>query len=95
MNKIEGICEDLRFFLEKHAYVFRTITLKVRFADFTTYTRSKTLPWFVSDTVWVSRVAVDLFREFDTSKKLRLIGVRLSNLRVEHYRQISLMDYFF
>jgi DNA polymerase-4 len=58
----------------------RTITLKVRFADFETKTRARTL----SEPTTIGPVIVDTVREllaeFDTARGVRLLGVSLSQL---------------
>jgi DNA polymerase IV len=58
----------------------RTVTLKVRLHDFTTLTRSATLPAPTDDVRVVSRLASQLFAEIDTSAGIRLLGVGVSGL---------------
>jgi len=65
----------------KHAAKGRTVTLKIRLEGFETYTRSRTLPFPVSDTFTIRDTAIALFRNFDCGKKkVRLVGVKISNL---------------
>jgi DNA polymerase IV len=58
----------------------RTVTVKVRLHDFSTHTRSATLPGPTDDTRTVARVARRLLREVDTSGGVRLLGVGVSGL---------------
>lgn len=58
----------------------RTVTLKVRLHDFSTHTRSATLPGPTDDTRTVARVARTLLGELDTSGGVRLLGVGVSGL---------------
>jgi DNA polymerase-4 len=58
----------------------RTVTLKVRLHDFTTLTRSATLPAPTDDVRVVSRLASQLFAEIDPSAGIRLLGVGVSGL---------------
>lgn len=58
----------------------RTVTLKVRLHDFSTHTRSATLPGPTDDTRTISRVARSLLAELDTSGGVRLLGVGVSAL---------------
>ena len=58
----------------------RTVTLKVRLHDFSTHTRSATLPGPTDDTRTVARVARTLLTELDTSGGVRLLGVGVSGL---------------
>jgi DNA polymerase-4 len=58
----------------------RTVTLKVRMHDFSTHTRSATLPGPTDDTRTIARVARTLLTELDTSGGVRLLGVGVSGL---------------
>ena len=59
----------------------RTVTLKVKFADFETISRSQSMPDFVSDREELERVSVGLLRNLlPVPKAVRLLGVSLSSL---------------
>jgi DNA polymerase IV len=61
----------------------RTIGIKVRFADFTTVTRARTVDQPVNARDDVLRVAVGLLRELDPRRPVRLLGVRVAGLDEE------------
>lgn len=58
----------------------RTVTVKIRLHDFSTHTRSATLPGPTDDARTVARVARTLLGEVDTSGGVRLLGVGVSGL---------------
>jgi DNA polymerase-4 len=58
----------------------RTVTVKIRLHDFTTHTRSSTLPAPTDSTRVVARLARALLTEVDTSGGVRLLGVGVSGL---------------
>ena len=58
----------------------RTVTVKIRLHDFSTHTRSATLPGPTDDSRTVARVARTLLGEVDTSGGVRLLGVGVSGL---------------
>ena len=58
----------------------RTVTVKIRLHDFTTHTRSSTLPAPTDNTRVVVRLARALLGEVDTSGGVRLLGVGVSGL---------------
>jgi DNA polymerase-4 len=59
----------------------RTVTLKVRYANFTTITRSKTLAAEIDTTPAIFEVAKALFLKLDPARpRIRLLGVSLSGL---------------
>jgi len=59
----------------------RTVTLRVRFADFTTITRSKTMSEATDVTQEVYQTAADLFTALGLQRaRIRLVGVRVEGL---------------
>jgi DNA polymerase-4 len=58
----------------------RTIGIKVRYADFSTVTRARSLDSAVNDLETVWRVASELLRRLGPSAPVRLIGVRVAGL---------------
>ena len=71
----------------------RTVTLKVRFADFTTITRSRTRPEPTDVTGEIYETAAGLFRGLGLQRaRIRLVGVRVEGLqpRDQVFRQLVL-----
>ena len=66
--------------LRRSRYSGRTISVKVRLHDFTTLTRSATLPAPTDDARVVVRLARQLLADVDVSGGLRLVGVGVSGL---------------
>jgi DNA polymerase IV (DinB-like DNA polymerase) len=95
LSKFEDINKKIHKSLVKHHITYKTITLKIRFEGFQTYTRSKTLPFHIQDEKYVLSVVLQLFKEFSKNKKkVRLVGIKLSNLeRNQKARQKSLLNY--
>ncbi len=58
----------------------RTVGLKVRLDDFSTHTRARTLTVAVNASEDVGRVALELLRAFDSTRPVRLLGVRVAGL---------------
>jgi DNA polymerase IV len=58
----------------------RTIGIKVRYADFSTVTRARSLSAAVNDLDTVWGVAADLLRRLDPPQPVRLVGVRVAGL---------------
>jgi DNA polymerase-4 len=66
--------------LRKHGLSGRTVTIKVRFHDFTTISRSSTLASPTDSSPTIARVARGLLADLDTSGGVRLLGVGVSGL---------------
>ena len=59
---------------------FKTVTIKVRYENFETHTRSKTLPFITNRVQDLKKTAKGLLQAFlRHDRKIRLIGVRVSN----------------
>jgi DNA polymerase-4 len=66
--------------VSKHEFFGRTVTLKVKYADFTQITRSKTPGGFVTEFGAFWQTARELLSAIDHSeKKIRLMGLTMGN----------------
>ena len=66
--------------MRRAGMVGRTVTLKIRFGDFATRTRSRTNQAGLADGREVAALAGGLLGEVDVSPGIRLLGVGVSNL---------------
>ncbi|OHD67357.1 MAG: DNA polymerase IV [Spirochaetes bacterium RBG_16_49_21] len=70
--------------LDKHRTKGKTVTLKVKYADFTSVTRSITISDSVSDPNSILMHAENLLGKTEAGiKKVRLLGISVSNLDIE------------
>jgi nucleotidyltransferase/DNA polymerase involved in DNA repair len=83
---LERLTAELCETLGKRRHRGRTIAIKVRLNDFSTHTRARTLAEPTNDVDTVKRVATELLREFDPTKPVRLIGVRVAGLDEQNER---------
>jgi DNA polymerase IV (DinB-like DNA polymerase) len=79
--------------LLKKRYRFRTITIRVRYENFSTYTRSRTLSCASTDLYIMRREAMYLMKEFIGTGRFRLLGVGVSNLEKIDERQTLITDF--
>ncbi len=80
-------------YLRRSGYMGRTVTLKIKFSDFKTVTRSRTFPDVTSSTRYIYRAALDLLYSLELPKKVRLVGVGVSNLSKGAY-QVPIFDQY-
>ena len=93
VESLEMLAGSVHSSLMKHRFLFKTVTLIVRFEDFTTYTRSKTIPIWTSDLFVIKRTATQLLSEFQGRKKFRLLGVGVAKLKEIDERQTLILDF--
>ncbi len=78
---IAELCQDVAKHLSRHGMVARTVTVKLRFSDFRTVTRSQTGEEPVADESALLAVATRLAFEVERpALPVRLIGVSVSQL---------------
>ena len=78
---LENIAELLKDRLEKSKMSGKTITLKIKYSDFVTHTRSKTIPYYTSDISMILGVAKELLFQDHLKNSVRLLGISLSNFK--------------
>ena len=66
--------------MQDSGYKTRTVAIKIRFSDFETKTRAKTLIDYTDSEEEMRKVAFACLKRIDLNKRVRLIGVRSSNL---------------
>jgi DNA polymerase IV (DinB-like DNA polymerase) len=80
LRVLNELCEVVQKETVDQRLLFRTITVKIRYQSFETHTRSKTLPRLTNRVEDLKKAAKDLLVPFmRTERKMRLIGVRVSN----------------
>ena len=82
-ERLERIAEELERRLKKHNISGKTVTLKIKYSDFTMQTRSKTLPYFISDKGLLFETVKELLYQERLKDSVRLLGISLNNLNTE------------
>ena len=80
LEKLEHIAAELEKRLKKSAVSGKTITLKIKYSDFTQQTRSKTIAYFISDKHLILETAKKLLFQEKPKNSVRLLGISLGNL---------------
>ncbi|MGK0253256.1 MAG: DNA polymerase-4 [Mariniflexile sp.] len=83
LEKLEHIADEVSRRLTKSKVAGKTVTLKIKYSDFTLHTRSKTLHYFISDKALILETAKDLLYQEKLSNSVRLLGISMSNLNTE------------
>jgi DNA polymerase-4 len=76
------LSEEVGSRVRERGFAARTIGIKIRYADFRTVTRVRTLPSWTDSTGELYETAVDLYRGLGLDRpRIRLVGVKAENLR--------------
>lgn len=77
--ELDIVAKDAFSDIKKKGFKGRTITLKVKYADFRIITRSKTFPNPIEDYETFYQSGYELLKNVDITPKVRLIGLGLKN----------------
>jgi DNA polymerase-4 len=92
MDRLEAIAEELESRLQKSKIAGKTITLKIKYSDFTLQTRSKTLPFFVKDKDILLETVRELLFQEKFKESVRLLGISVSNLNNTSDKDEKIID---
>ncbi len=83
MERLEEIALEVENRLQRSKIAGKTVTLKIKYRDFTLQTRSKTLPLFISSKELILDVVKELLFQEKMKESVRLLGISISNLNNE------------
>ncbi len=90
-SELDALCRRVSQRLEAGEGFARTITIKARWHDFRTVTRSGSLPFATGDAAVISREARRLLRSIEIAGGLRLLGVGVSGLTSHAQEELDLL----
>lgn len=82
LEKLKKITDELEQRLKKSKVAGKTITLKIKYNDFTQETRSKTIKYFIKDKEIIFDIVKELLYQKEMNKSVRLLGISIANLNV-------------
>ncbi len=88
LDKLRDIAEELERRMKKINAKGKTITLKIKYSDFTQQTRSKTLPYFIQEQKDFFPIIKELLLQETLKNSVRLLGISFSNLNTETKKPI-------
>ena len=88
LEQLETIAANLERRLKKYSIAGKTVTLKIKYSDFTQQTRSKTVPYFISDKALILENVKELLYQERMKDSVRLLGISLSNLNTEQKKTV-------
>jgi len=82
-ERLSEISLEVEKRLKKSKVAGKTITLKIKYSDFTLQTRSKTLPYYIATNALLFETVKDLLYQSKLKNSVRLLGISLSNLNTD------------
>jgi len=83
MERLKDIAKEVEKRLLNSKVAGKTITLKIKYSDFTLQTRSKTVPYYVSNKDVILETVKDLLFQETMKNSVRLLGISISNLNTD------------
>ena len=88
LEQLENIATNLERRLKKQNIAGKTVTLKIKYSDFSQQTRSKTVPYFIADKGLILENVKELLYQERMKDSVRLLGISLSNLNTEQKKTV-------
>ncbi len=89
-RQLEKMCQSVAKSLQQRQLLARTVYVKFRWADFTTFTRQKSVTVSIDSDVEIYRLATAIWEEnWPPGQRMRLLGVGVSNLEEASVRQLG------
>ncbi len=82
-ERLKNIAEEIERRIKKYKIAGKTITLKIKYSDFSQQTRSKTVQYFISDKNLIFETAKELLYQEKLKNSVRLLGIYLNNLNTQ------------
>jgi len=89
VGRLDSIAEEIERRIKKVNLAGKTVTLKIKYSDFSLQTRSKTLQYFISSKDLILETARELLFQEKMKESVRLLGITLSNLNTPRNRELS------
>lgn len=83
LERLESIAEEIERRLQKSKVAGKTITLKIKYSDFSLQTRSKTISYYISSKELIMEIAKELLYQEKMKNSVRLLGISLSHLNTD------------
>ena len=87
-ERLENIASEIERRIKKYKISGKTITLKIKYSDFTQQTRSKTLPYFIADKSLILETAKEPLYQDRLKDSVRLLGISLNNLNTSQKKNV-------
>ena len=87
VDKLEQIAIEVSKRLQRINIAGKTLTLKIKYSDFSLQTRSKTLPFYISEKELILEHSKLLLFQQKLQNSVRLVGISISNLNTNNYRK--------
>ena len=87
------LTQEVYEYLNENNISYKTITLRVRYDNFETFTRAKSLPEHSNKIEQIIDTCTTMLDGFLGKRKIRQLGVRLSNLGIMDKKQRSILEF--
>ncbi|MDU1890019.1 MAG: DNA polymerase IV [Dysgonomonas sp.] len=81
--ELDTVTRDTIEYIKKKKFEGRTVTLKIKYANFKNISRSKTFSTYITDYETLYKAGFDLLQLVDVTPKVRLIGIGVKNSEYE------------
>ena len=94
-QRLKELTETVCNRLKKHRYLIKTISVQIKYGNFQSHSKSKTILEYTNDFDEIYNHVIQLFDVLWNKDEIRLLGVSTSNLilKEDHVEQLNLFTY--
>lgn len=92
LPELDSIAQDVIQRIKRSSFMGKTVTLKVKYADFKIITRSKTLSVYITDYQTLFEIGKELLEEIDLSSKIRLMGLSIKTNETQMWSDATQLE---
>ncbi|WP_228852813.1 DNA polymerase IV [Aegicerativicinus sediminis] len=82
LEKLKSISKEVSKRLNKSGIKGKTITLKIKYSDFSLQTRSRTISEYLQEEKEIFQISKELLYQEEMRESVRLLGISISNLNI-------------
>ncbi|WP_027623853.1 DNA polymerase IV [Clostridium lundense] len=90
---LKHFAHNIDISLSKKNMIGKTVTVKIKTANFISHTRSKTLNYYIKNEDDIYCIACEILDDIEFEDDIRLIGLTLSSLMENKIKQLTLNDF--
>lgn len=79
--------------LNKKRVFTKSVTIKIRYTNFETITRSKKIKFLTNDKEFLYAIVIELLNSIEQEKEIRLIGIYFGDIQKNNIEQLKLINY--
>lgn len=95
MKQFQFLAKDVEIRTKKHGFVGRGLGISIKTSSFKVTQKSKKMPEYTNEAKVILKYAKELFSKYEMKESIRLLGIKLDDLKKEDkLKKNNIFNYF-